>query len=304
MNSSKLMINFSTIPNRIKQLLVRNLELIYFLPLVWRMKKVLGKTKITPLLKSDSYFNKSLASQISSVNLSYLIESGWFESKLNNSSYFAKQFYPWITFPAIDFLNKLSLKDFTILEFGSGASTIYFSDRSKKVISFEFDSAYYPVIIDATQKYMNLEIYNVDFPLHLNSRDFNLSSEFETSQELDICMSSDHYQLGFNAKYLFENDLYIKTKKSILEADLIFIDGGPRNTELFLSAKLARVNTIILVDNTDCDYLKSGIQALLLHGFKEIPFSGLGPLNPYKSQTSIFIKNLDSISDIYNNPIE
>jgi hypothetical protein len=297
------MINFITIPNRIKLKLVKDLELIYFLPLLWSMKRILGKTKMTPLLKSNSYLNKSLASQIKSVNQSYLIESGWFESKLNNSSYSAEEFYPWITFPALDYLNKLSLKDLTILEFGSGASTIYFSNRSKKVISFEFNSAYYSVIIAATQKYMNLEICNFDFSLYLNSQDFKLSSEFEMSQELGICMRSDLNHFGFNAEYFFENDLYVKTKKSILEADLIFIDGGPRNTELLLTAMLAKENAIILVDNTDSYYLKNGIQMLLMHGFKEISFSGLGPLNPYKFQTSIFVKNLDSISDIYNNSI-
>ena len=297
------MINFITIPNRIKQQLVNNLELIYFFPLLWRMKKISGKTYRNASLKSFSYLDRSLASQLKSVNESYLIESGWFESKLNNSCYFAGEFFPWITFPAIDYLNKLSFKNLTILEFGSGASTIYFSDRAKKVISFEFDSAYYSVITAATQKYTNLEIYNFDFSLYLNSHDYKLSSEFEKFEELDICMNSDLNYLGFNAKCIFKNDLYASIKRSILGADLIFIDGGPRNTELFLVAMLARDNTIILVDNSEQDYLKVGIQMLLLYGFKEISFSGLGPLNPYKSQTSIFVKNLDFISGVYNNPI-
>jgi hypothetical protein len=298
------MSNFSLFWGKTKKKLVRYLELIYFLPLQYRMKRLITKTKMPNLLRSNLYSNKSLSSQIKDINLSYLITSGWFESKLNNSSYFAGEYHPWITFSAINFLNRLTLKNLSVLEFGSGASTIYFSSRSKKVVSFEFDSDYYPIIKAATREYTNLEIYEFGFLSHLNSKNFELSPEFEISEALDTCMITDLNLFGLNAKYIFEKDHYIKIKNSIQEADLIFIDGGPRNTELLLSAIHARHNTIILVDNTDSDYLKNGIWMLRLYGFKEIPFAGLGPLNPYESQTSIFIKNLDSFSDIYNDPSE
>lgn len=63
---------------------------------------------------------------------------------------------PILSIPFLDWLNSYNFNDFTMVEFGSGKSTIYFAERFKKVISFETDNFYYNVVKD--QNLSNVEI--------------------------------------------------------------------------------------------------------------------------------------------------
>ena len=51
--------------------------------------------------------------------------------------------WPWLTDPAIDFLEIYLKPDMRILEFGCGGSTIWFKEKCKSVISIEHDWRYY-----------------------------------------------------------------------------------------------------------------------------------------------------------------
>ncbi len=44
---------------------------------------------------------------------------------------------PWFSYPAIDFLSQLNLKDKTVFEYGCGYSTLYWGGRTSSVISVE-----------------------------------------------------------------------------------------------------------------------------------------------------------------------
>lgn len=43
----------------------------------------------------------------------------------------------WYTYPLLDFLDTIDTSDWSVVEFGSGQSTIYWSLRARKVVSFE-----------------------------------------------------------------------------------------------------------------------------------------------------------------------
>jgi hypothetical protein len=49
---------------------------------------------------------------------------------------------PWYTYPAIDFLESICFADRTVLEFGAGQSTVWWSSRAASVVSIEGDSAW------------------------------------------------------------------------------------------------------------------------------------------------------------------
>jgi hypothetical protein len=49
---------------------------------------------------------------------------------------------PWITFPAVQFLKRCVRPHWRVFEFGSGASTIFFSLRCSEVYSVEHDAAW------------------------------------------------------------------------------------------------------------------------------------------------------------------
>ena len=246
--------------------------------------------------ESDSYLNEPIGVGNLHANLGYLRESGWVESKLTNTSFFKGQYYPWITFPAIDFLETLELSEVAVLEFGAGASTVYFAKRSRKVTSYEFDSTYFNNIRKLSIDFPNTEILNYD-PSTAKSiaKDF-LSLEFERDKQLASCLEEDQKWLDLDAKLILQSGLYNSASKNISEADLVFIDGGPRNSALALAAKFAKESAIVIVDNSEQNYIKLGIDILSSAGFQEIPFAGMGPMNPYKWRTSFFVKNLQALS--------
>lgn len=265
-----------------------------------RLLDSLRKSK-SSIPASFSYIGEPISIGILEVNECYLVESGWVESKLNNRSFFKGEHWPWITFPAIDFLEKLTLNDLNVLEFGAGASTLYFAKRSSKVISYEFDTEYYQSLEFVSTDFINTEIRNLD-PEYLQ---INVQHDSKSTIEIDprmlLCVAEDSRMFGINASFFSYEEIYNEVVNAIDNSNLVFIDGGPRNTALFLTAKFAKGDTIVIVDNSDQAYLNSGIAELKAAGFLEIPFAGLGPLNPYKSQTSFFVKSLESVGNLRRN---
>ncbi|MDJ1471634.1 hypothetical protein [Xanthocytophaga flava] len=50
---------------------------------------------------------------------------------------------PWFTYPAIEYLKQLDLSQKTVLEWGSGNSSLFFSSLAKKVYSIEHNADWY-----------------------------------------------------------------------------------------------------------------------------------------------------------------
>lgn len=53
---------------------------------------------------------------------------------------------PWMTYPAIKFLQNNLGKDHTIFEFGCGASTLFFAQQVKKVVSLETNQKWFAIV--------------------------------------------------------------------------------------------------------------------------------------------------------------
>ena len=53
---------------------------------------------------------------------------------------------PWLTYPAVDFLRGLDLGAASVLEFGSGQSTLWFSARARSVVSLEWQREWYDYV--------------------------------------------------------------------------------------------------------------------------------------------------------------
>lgn len=79
--------------------------------------------------------------------INYLLTSGWL-----NSLYQSKPVtqdnrpIPWYTYPAIEFLEDKVKPDFKVFEFGSGQSTLWWSERVLEVISIENDPNWFQEI--------------------------------------------------------------------------------------------------------------------------------------------------------------
>ena len=218
----------------------------------------------------------------------------WLESKRFNRSVKDGEPVPWITYPALSYLEKIDFSKLSCVEFGSGASTFWFASRCKDFATFEFDQAYCRLLSETpTMESVNL-VESSGLLNYFNSADHDLDK-----YQLFIDMDLDNLKISMNSlnggSKFTGQDLIIKIREEIAKADCVFIDGGPRNFLIALAAEQIRSEALLVIDNSDSDYVQLGLAALKSMGFREIPFVGYGPLNPYQWQTSIFIKSLTSL---------
>lgn len=66
--------------------------------------------------------------------------------------------YPWLSFGSIIALESIVNKDYKVLEFGSGGSTVFWAERCKNVKSFETDPGWFEKVVRRTKGYKNVEI--------------------------------------------------------------------------------------------------------------------------------------------------
>lgn len=89
--------------------------------------------------------------------------------------------YPWFTRPFLDVLTTWDLKDKNILEFGGGASSIWFAKKAKFVFTVETNFEWYIKIMES-MKQMNLDNYAAAYA-KINEGDQSKVVEYVNSGE-------------------------------------------------------------------------------------------------------------------------
>ena len=259
------------------------------------------------VLKRLGYFKKSVNSSFpkshyyASANTLDIImglhkipsNQDWLESKAANASVKNGELVPWITYPALHFLNKVQVSDRVIVEFGSGASTEYFIRRGAKVVSYEFDKDYFNLIRKLTLN-PNLQIVDA-------SEFVPVSGSDGTPKVLFEMIEHDKSYSGLNAEFWsnFSIKAYLSVfSEMISSADIIFVDGGPRCFVIGVASLFMNRDAILIIDNSDTKYVQESFTCLKNHGFIEVPFYGFGPLNPFEWGTSVFIKSIDPLKHL------
>ncbi len=65
-----------------------------------------------------------------------LFQYGWLRALRDGRPIDANgQPLPWLTYPCIDFLRSLDLRDKSVFEWGCGHSTLFFAERANRVVS-------------------------------------------------------------------------------------------------------------------------------------------------------------------------
>jgi hypothetical protein len=83
-------------------------------------------------------------SDISLAANSYLLTSGWLRSRRDKAAVdLSGQPLPWFTYPSVQFIGARIHRDMSVFEYGSGASTLWWSARVKAVVSCEYDAKWY-----------------------------------------------------------------------------------------------------------------------------------------------------------------
>jgi len=109
----------------LKERILRKLLEVLLTP----VSRLLGFTKrieAGQLPQSSYYVDETASEAIIRLHDGYLQESGWIESKITKKPRRSGRYIPWISYPALAVLERIDLRDRKVLEFGSGASSIFF----------------------------------------------------------------------------------------------------------------------------------------------------------------------------------
>lgn len=271
---------------RILKCIIRRILFLYSYPLL--RYSGYKRDPITLGLPDSHYFiGEDAFGSLNQIHKRYLTQTGWIESKNTNQSVRDGKYIPWTSYAFIHWIEKQNLENFKILEFGSGASTIYWASRFAFVEAFESDQIWFLKVKEASKQFPNIQIHN------LISN--NLSDTIKTSSRKYLKIFREDLLLFPELNFDFEAINFKLIRECISRATYYFVDGGPRNLYMYMLADLAPDNAVIFVDNSDQYYTSFGRNSLLKEGFKEIEFNSLGPLNHSATSTSVFFRNLDSI---------
>ncbi len=235
------------------------------------------------------------ASLLLKIFSNYLSSSGWVETQNAGKPVRNGMDIPWLTYPAIEVLDKLDLKSSRIVEIGSGASTVYWSRKCKQITSYEFNVSWYEKLLAELK---NNSMVNLQLVIKGESKsNLNDHSYLEANDRIkglkDKGVSTEVLEEELMETALcgtFLNSL----ANSLKNANLVLIDGNYRNICSLMVGLYCPADSIVVLDNSEREDYNSGREALESEGFIEIPFCGLGPINSYSWTTSIYVKSLES----------
>jgi hypothetical protein len=102
------------------------------------------------------------------IMLHILWDYGWLRSKKEGRGVDASgDPIPWFTYPAIDFIKQLDLRDLTVFEYGSGFSTLFWAKRSSKIISVETDKNWFEEIQSLAPENVELLLTSPDLECYV-----------------------------------------------------------------------------------------------------------------------------------------
>jgi hypothetical protein len=181
----------------------------------------------------------------------YLVDTGWIKSFLHREPLDKDgKPIPWLVYPAITFLGERLSGNMLLFEYGCGNSTVYFSQKVKKVMAVEHNKEWLKKA--ETRVYNNTEI---------------IFSELDKNGK--YCRTI----LNTGMKY-----------------NIIIIDGEDRVNCIVNCLENLTEDGIIILDDSEREEYDSGIKFLLEKGFKRLDFWGISAGVLYHKATTIFYR--------------
>ena len=145
---------------------------------------------LTKIFKGDkahrSRFHDEKGNRISAAGLAYLphcaattllrVSTGW------------RPVLPWISYRAMQKINRILTPESSLMEFGSGMSTVWYSQRCKKVVSIEDNEQWYHKI---DQEFKRRKIDNVDYNLLVDEKYYQLDAFDDESFDFIVVDGSE-----------------------------------------------------------------------------------------------------------------
>lgn len=199
---------------------------------------------------------KALKMLVSMNSSGYLKEIGWINSFKNKMPLDKDSNpLPWVTYGFIDFISERLNNDMCIFEYGSGNSTLWYSSKVRSVISVEHDRNWYNSIQSQMPK-----------------------------------------NVSINYKKLEYDGDYCKFSNTINESlDIIIVDGRDRVNCIKNALNNINDDGIIVLDDSEREAYKEGIEFLTNNNFKRIDFWGISPGVFFKKNTTIFYRKINCL---------
>jgi len=181
----------------------------------------------------------------------YLVDSGWDKSFLSKEPLDKNgKPIPWLSYPFISFLSERLNNNMLLFEYGCGNSTIYYSQRVKRVVAVEHNKVWHDKI--------------------KNRLDNNAEIIFK-----EINVDGDYCRV-------------IKTNDT--KFHIVIIDAEDRVNCIKQSLDNLTEDGVIILDDSDREEYSGGIKILLEKGFKQIIFCGIAPGSFHTKSTTVFYR--------------
>jgi len=196
--------------------------------------------------------SKSELEALKKVNNGFLNDNGWWNSWRNNEPLDKNNKpLPWVTYSYINFISQRLNSKMAVFEFGSGNSTHFYGERVKFVDTVEHDQDWFNKIKN-------------NLPVNAN-----------------IIYKTLEYGGAYSKSALDSKKKY----------DLIIIDGRDRVNSLINSVNALNDRGVLVLDDSERESYKKGVDYLLNSGFKNIDFWGISPGLFYNKCTTIYYKS-------------
>ena len=157
----------------------------------------------------------------------YLQKVGWLDSfRLKQAIDAEHNPLPWYTYPAIEYIKQFDFSNLEVFEYGSGNSTIFWSQLAIKIVSIENNPQWYKTVAEKVARNVELKL--------IENKDYYIE-ELEKYDKFDIIIIDGSYRhecakvavkkLKPGGIILLDNaDWYVETAKLLRESDLIQVD--------------------------------------------------------------------------------
>lgn len=187
----------------------------------------------------------------------------------------ANRAIPWVTLGAIEWLERNIGEGTSTFEWGSGGSTLYFSERVTSHVAVEHAASLYSVVSDRLEE---RSVYNCEYlyieaiPLNeMRYRCRKLSGTCSGCICPGVTFASDR---GSKAWRCYRDYVTVIERFTSM-FDIVFVDGRARNACIYHAIDKVRPGGVIVLDNSRRKRYGAGNR--LLARWPRIDFCGKGP---------------------------